>query len=211
METTRKINCICSKCGEKEEIELPQIITEENRRETEDLSLFKWKCPKCGHILKLLYPCMYVNEKKKILIWYINDLKDTEQLERELPERFQQSTILFMKRFCHTLEEFGEKVRVLEGGLEDRTIELLKIMTFARMHISDETIEHIYFYRRNEMNNCEFTIFTREGPSGITLPFSMYEEINELVEREMPVLQDRFYCIDLDWAGEQIMQRKSEE
>lgn len=206
METERRITCTCSKCGKKEEVVLPQIITEEDREQTEDLSLFKWKCPACGHVLKLLFPCMYVNREKKLLIWYLDNLADTKRLEQELPQEFTQETSQYTKRFCHTLEEFGEKIRVLEQGLDDRTVELLKIMTFARLHVSDKTLEQIYFYRKSEIGNYEFTVFNEEGPKGITLSGSMYQEIDELVQNKMEMLKDQFYCIDLDWAGKQIVQ-----
>lgn len=206
METEKKITCTCSKCGEQETIFLPQIITEEHRAQTEDLSLFKWTCPQCGHVLKLLYPCMYLNKGKKLLIWYVNELQDTERLEDELSQEFKRETRGYAKRFCHTLEEFGEKVRVLEQGLDDRTIELLKIMTFARLHVSDKSLEHIYFYREDEIGNFEFTLFYSEGPKGIKLNGSMYQEIDAVVKEKLMTLQDHFYCIDLDWAGKQIVQ-----
>ncbi|MDD2971423.1 MAG: CpXC domain-containing protein [Lachnospiraceae bacterium] len=210
MKSEREITCTCSKCGETEKIYLPQVITEQQRWETEDLSLFKWTCPKCGHVLKLLYPCMYLDKEKKILVWYVDEHKDKkieiDVLQKELAHEFQEEAKGYTKRFCCTLEEFGEKVRVLEQGLDDKVIELLKIMTFARLHISDKSIEHIYYYRRDAAGNYEFTIIGREGTRGITLNHSMYQDIEDLVQEKMEADQDRFYCIDPDWAGQQIVQ-----
>lgn len=204
MEAEKRITCACPKCEKQEIIFLPQIITEEQREKTENLSLFKWTCPQCGHVLKLLYPCMYLNRSKKILIWFVNELQETQKLEEELSGEFRRQTVGYTKRFCHTLEEFGEKVRVLEQELNDRTVELLKIMTFARLHVTDRSLEHIYFYRADETGNLEFTLFYTEGPKGITLNGAMYQEIDTIVKEKMEVLQDRFYCIDLNWAGKQI-------
>lgn len=206
LEKEKTIVYKCRECGEEVTLVLPQIINEEKAAELEDMSLFKWTCTSCKHVWKLLYPCMYVNEKKRILIWFVNNLKETIQLEAHLEEEFKMRTQGFTKRFCNTLEEFSEKVRVLESGLDDRTIELLKIMTFARLHISDPSLKSIYYYRRDELGNYEFTIFSESGPNGIALPFTMYQEIAQIIQNEIPELKDQFYRIDLEWAGKQIVE-----
>lgn len=205
LEKEKTIIYKCGECGEEVTLVLPQIINEEKTAEVEDMSLFKWTCTSCKHVWKLLYPCMYVNEDKKILVWFVNNLSQSDQLEAQLEEEFRERTKGFTKRFCNTLEEFSEKVRVLESGLDDRTIELLKIMTFARLHVSMPSLESIYYYRRDELGNYEFTIFSEEGPNGIALPFTMYQEIAQIVQNEIPELKDQFYRIDLDWAGKQIV------
>lgn len=206
MEKEKTVVYRCKECGEEVTLVLPQIINDEKMTEVEDMSLFKWTCTSCKHIWKLLYPCIYVNEKKKILIWFVNELKDTMQLETQLEEAFKEKTRGYKKRFCNTLEEFSEKVRVLESELDDRTVELLKIMTFARLHVSDSSLKSIYYYRINEMGSYEFTIIGEAGPRGIALPFSMYQEIEQIVQNEIPKLEDQFYRIDLEWAGKQIIE-----
>lgn len=211
MEKEKTIVYKCKECGEEVTLVLQQIIGEEKVVEVENMSLFKWTCPSCKHVWKLLYPCIYVNEKKKILIWFINELRDDIHLEEQLEESFQGRTKGYKKRFCNTLEDFSEKVRVLESGIDDRTIELLKIMTFARLHISDPSLKTIYYYRINEIGNYEFTIFNDEGPSGIALPFTMYQEIENIVQNEIPQLKDQFYKIDLEWAGKQIVEFQKQE
>lgn len=205
LEREKKITCSCSKCGRQESVFLPQIITEKHREKAEDLSLFKWTCPQCGHLLKLLYPCMYLNRSKRILIWYVDELQETQRLEEEITPELKQETVWFTKRFCRTLEEFGEKIRVLEQGLDDRTLELLKITIFARLHVADKTLEHIYFYRKDEIGNLEFTLLYSEGPKGITVNGTMYQEIDTIVKEKIKAQADQFYCIDPDWAGQQIV------
>lgn len=205
MEKEKIITYKCKECGQVATLRLPQIIQEDKRTEVEDMSFFKWTCTSCKHVWKLLYPSIYVNEKDKILVWFLNELQDINQLEAELDMEFRKKTLGFTKRFCNTLEEFSEKVRVLENGLDDRTIELLKIMTFARLRISVPSLNSIYYYRKDGQGNLEFTTFSEEGPSGIALPYQMYQEIDEIVKNEISDLQDCFYKIDLEWAGRQIV------
>ena len=79
-------------------------------------------------------------------------------------------------------------------------MELLKLLVFAKIHVEDETLSEIYFYRKTRENNLEFTIFRGKEPDGIAVSIEMYQNVLELAQN-VPMDEEGFQTIDLDWAG----------
>ena len=190
--------CICQKCGEKGSATIWHEIHEKEKTAAMDTSLFKWKCPSCGHIYKFIYPCLYMDTTKKIAVRFQGNDKEFAT-DKDLSEYLNG----YCKRDCSSQEELAEKIRILDAGLDDRAMELLKLLIFAKIHVTDETMEQIQFYREAEDGDFEFTIWTGEGPDGIHIDRQMSENVQELA-KELPELEDKYYMIDLDWAGSQV-------
>lgn len=186
--------CVCQKCGAKGEATIWHEISEKEKEACMDTSIFKWKCPSCGHIYKFIYPCIYKNESKKFVVRFQGTDK-TFAADKDFTG--------YCKRDCNSEEELAEKVRILEAELDDRAMELLKLLIFAKIHVTDETMEQIQFYRVAEDGDFEFTIWTGEGPDGIHIDALMYENVKELA-KDLPDLEDKYYTIDLEWAGSQV-------
>lgn len=194
MEEREIKRCICSKCGTKGEVIIFHRFGVEERRMAETGALFQWKCSSCGALYRFIYPCLYINDKKKLAVRYRGEGKDFD---------FALDLTGYCKRDCNSMEEISEKIRILEAGLDDRVMELLKLLTFAKLHIDDDSMEKIYFYRKNEIGNIEFTIFRGKEPDGIEVPKNVYANIEELAT-QIPALPDEFVKIDLNWAGRQV-------
>lgn len=88
-------------------------------------------------------------------------------------------------------------------------MELLKLLIFAKIHVEDDSMEQIQFYRVDEQGDFEFTIWNKEGPDGIHVDGKMYENVKELA-KELPDLEDKYYTIDLEWAGGQVTGNEGE-
>ena len=70
---------------------------------------------------------------------------------------------------------------------------------------SHDNNKDIYFYRKSERNSFEFTLMYREDIDGIDIDYAMYENILNIVNEELPPLEDGIHCIDLEWAGAQVI------
>lgn len=186
--------CKCSKCGKEGMAYLYHRIEGKERKAAADGSLFRWECPECGAVYRFLYPCFFVDEKRKYVIRFQGGQEDID---------FEKEFEGYIKRDCKTQEEFSEKIRMFQAGYDDRAMELLKLITFAKVHLEDSTLSSIYFYRRNQKGNLDFTIFRGEEPDGIEIRGAVYDNIRQIVE-DMPTLPDKFICIDGEWAGKQI-------
>ena len=129
------------------------------------------------------------------------NVSDVSCITEDEKEMFNGYTM----RLCKTADTFVEKVRVFEAKLNDRAIELLKLITFAKIHVGNDTIQDIYFYRISEHGSLEFTLMYKEDIDGIDIDQAMYQNVLNIVTDELPSLEDDVYCIDLNWAGAQVV------
>jgi len=186
--------CECTKCGTKGHIRIYHLLQEPEKQGVENMSIFRWTCPKCGHVYKLIYPCVFYYPQGEFVIQCLGDEKSLD---------FSLDYTGCICRNVSSLEEMAEKVRVLSSGLDDRAMELLKLLIFAKVHVEDETMESIQFFQIGEDNSLEFTIFTGKGPDGIAVPMEMYHNVCKLAN-DLDYKEEGFLTIDLNWAGSQI-------
>lgn len=186
--------CQCQECNEKDQTVIWHSIGPFQKEAAMDTSLFKWTCKKCQKVYKFVYPCTYVDREKGFVVRYQGNDKEFDT---------HQDFSGLIKRDCNSQEELAEKIRILDAGLDDRAMELTKLLVFAQIHVQDETLERIQFYQEEEDGFMSFTIWNSEGPDGIQIDRETYERVVELAN-EIPELSDEFHCIDLNWAGAQV-------
>lgn len=192
--------CVCQKCGANGTVTIWHEIGDDKAQEVMDMSLFCWTCPACGHVYKFIYPSTYMNKDKAFVVRYQGNDKEFDQ------EICLEGYIL---RDCNSQEELAEKVRILEADLDDRAVELMKLLIFAKIHVEDETMEQIQFFQVAEDGDFEFTIWTGEGPDGIHISEQVYENVRELAG-ELPELEPGYHVIDLEWAGLQVSENEGD-
>lgn len=199
MDNKEEIVLVCSQCGRKEEYSIVHRIEPVQKEKVKDMSIFQWKCPQCGKVQKLVYPCFYVDKDKKIIV-----LLQGQGVETMLDES-DWKLDGYTKRICRTIEEFSEKIRVLDLRLQDKIIEILKLLLFAQIHLKEPELTDIFFYQIAEDGSFEFTIRKGDRPDGIAVSGKIYEELCETIPEYIDEEEIGFCCIDLDWAGSQIV------
>lgn len=100
---------ICSFVDAKENSELKENIF--------DRSLFRYTCPECGEEILVSYPCTYFDEDKSFTVALLPEKDSTTAQARGCTLRIVRS-----------INEFVEKIALMEDGIDDRIIELYKIM-----------------------------------------------------------------------------------
>ena len=193
----------CTKCGEHLEKEVFNHYDPDNLDSLRKMEHFRIPCHKCGHIMKLYYPSVYHNPQKDLVILFTG-AREMENPALEAEKMIGKSTQNMIARICETIEDFVEKVEIMESGLDDRSMELFKLSLFARIHMQDEQLTHVYFYKKNDNGNLEFTLISENGNSGIELPYGAYREIEEIMESESDEVDDGFEIVDRNWAGLKI-------
>lgn len=196
-----KIKFTCPKCNSEHMVTCYEQLGPNQKEEVINSSFLQWDCESCGHKVKLVYPTHYCNKEKKFVVFLRPNASDESCMSEDEKEMFKGFTM----RLCKTADTFVEKVRVLEAELNDRAIELLKLITFAKIHVGNDTIQDIYFYRKSESGSLEFTLMYKEDIDGIDIDQAMYQNVLNIVTDELPPLEDDVYCIDLNWAGAQVV------
>lgn len=135
-------NYTCPDCGEVFEIEQWNVINAKENPEARDKllhgNLFRQTCPRCGKQMHVAYTCLYTNHDKKFVI--------SLQPNREEPA----ATPLmphYQMRLEYTLSNFFERARILEAGLDDMALEMMRMVLLAQIQqkFPDKNITSLRF------------------------------------------------------------------
>lgn len=74
---------------------------------------FTETCPKCQNKIRYIYPCIYADKQKKLILF----MKKYVELHDETCH----------KRVVHSIEKFKEKILIYDAGLDDRAIDILAL------------------------------------------------------------------------------------
>lgn len=116
----------CPKCGAEFEFETFPLM--EYPEKIFDLTAFRATCPSCGAELMLPYPCVYHNPARRVIIRFIPRGFDLSDLPAGAPAPLSGYSL----RDVYSAHSFREKTLIFERGLDDRAIELLKILTIQQ-------------------------------------------------------------------------------
>lgn len=165
----------CEQCGSSFEVSLPEMIdAQENPSEAEDVkngSIFLKPCPECGH--------------KNLILWEFF-YKDTEKgyalhlCEKNSTHKPSLKSTYLKQRIVYEPVEMIEKTFIFDQGLDDRVIEIMKLMNL--IVVSDDKqieISDIIFSPDEDGNN-HFLILS-DGEEYGTTAFSkdMYDDVKD--------------------------------
>ena len=130
----------CQKCHHKAEFELHDVIdSKDNAYEKNRIlngTLFEHKCHNCNTNIDLLYETVYCDVDRNTMIYLVHEgnfdatnsmLHTIAAIERKYPDAYA-STPKPKKRIVTCHHKLREKVLILEEGLDDRIIEIIKII-----------------------------------------------------------------------------------
>ena len=103
----------------------------------------------------------------------------------------------------HDINDLKEKIMIADNHLDDRVIEIIKIMYIDQMkkEMEDDTLLNILFdYNRD--NYCFLVFFQKKGIGKIPLTREFYRQVEDkykdaIKEHSM----DSFMKVDMEWAG----------
>lgn len=150
----------CPQCGTAFEIEQWNVINAQKQPELREKimngSLFLQTCPHCGTRVHAAYTCIYSNDEKKFLVSF----QPSEQEPAATP-----IVPNYTLRLEHTLLSFFERIRILEYGLDDLTIDMVRYLLTAQLsrQFPEKHITHLLF--DNADNENIFFQYDSSNPS----------------------------------------------
>ena len=155
MSINSKQSVKCPNCSQMSDVTVWSSITVKDSADLKaDLLSGKinmFKCPSCEHIALMPNPLLYHDEDKKLMISFTptNDPVVKEQMFSNIKDSSSKSDELsklegYNLRFVTDYNELLEKVLIFDNELNDKAIEVLKLM------ILSQDIE------KSEQRNCRF-------------------------------------------------------
>ena len=109
----------------------------ELRAKVQDLSVFRVKCPNCGETVLAVHPCLYHDMSNQFMVWLWTE-------EGQAPKAEFDPLAGYTLRITDSLNTFREKINILERGLDDRTIEMMKLLLFAQLNRDLDVVELLF-------------------------------------------------------------------
>lgn len=200
----------CPHCQQESEHEaLSHINIDRNpelRSKVQDLSCFRVKCPNCGETVLAVYPCLYHDMVGQFMVWL------WPEEEQSAPHADFDPLAGYTLRIVDSLNAFREKINILDLGLDDRAVEMMKLLLFMRLKHDLDVVEVLFHELDNRTGDFRFVAVLSDGVEQYAaMPGSIYQQLRTDIEERLFTSGKNFARIDLQWAGEALeMLREAE-
>lgn len=186
----------CPKCGAQ--FPFQTIPVHSAPGDILDLSAFHAVCPNCGAALMLPYPCFYCDAKRHIIIRFIPRGFDRSDLPADVPAAQAGDTL----REVHSVHSLREKALIFTHGLDDRAIELIKILTIQqnpeRFDLKDPDV---LLLADADDEALSFFALAKDGNDFILkTPCGLYEQMRTELAALPPEKEQDFQTVDSEWV-----------
>ena len=213
----------CPKCGAEHDFEMwIRVNTDLDpvlKNKVKSGELFRTQCPSCGQKIDVVYPCLYHEMEKKIMIYYAPGKKAMEQASAAFEEGmdaakkergFDSAGSGYRNRVVGSLYDLQEKISVFDAGLDDRVVEICKVLAGSQLQESQPqaVFDDLLYYRDGSGDRLALM---KDGNAfaSIALPPDFYK----MVEDHYRPLIDRYgdeKVIDMEWVMNSVNQAQGD-
>ncbi len=199
MTQQKNITVNCPACFEDRAFRIySSIDVSKNPGLKEDIfsrEIFKFTCPMCGEEILVAYDCTYTDPDNKYIIALVSGMAQ----ENKSALKVEGHTL----RIVTSINEFVEKIALCEDGIDDKVVELYKIMLedqFEDERPGSKILGIFYGGRDFENNNLMFFIITENAENcRAMLSMQTYEAITNQFRASADKFDDTSE-INRDWA-----------
>ena len=149
----------CPHCGALKKTPMWSAVTADTDAELRvrilNETLFNWKCPSCGYLAQLAYPCLYHDRARRFMVCISPRGDALAKLNKEIPA----ATRDVKKRAVGTLTEMKEKILLFEAGLDDVAMEMVKLAITSVLEKKWETKGIKAYFRSADAESVDFAIY----------------------------------------------------
>lgn len=205
MSRQSKKTITCPECGEVNEFIIWQSLNgdmdPEAKQQLLDGTLFGFECKKCGHKSSVSYPILYHDMKNEAMVYYVDEdsVEKTQAIMSDTENKTGPEMSGYRKRIVTDQNALREKAIIFEHGLDDRIIEIIKLLYYfnATEKFPDANITAIYFLVADGKFILEFF---GDNTLSAEIPISMYDNVKKKYADRLEAAGNTESIINLDWA-----------
>lgn len=211
------VEVTCPKCGKVSPFVIWSSINTqldpEMKEKVRTGEAFLFTCPECGDQNSVDYGFLYHQMEDKIMIHYANSDENFEEMYKFYvdPPKSNDSDIDmimdmaqegYINRIVRSKNEVLEKIAIFDAGLDDRVIEICKLMLYLKVaeQVKSELV-YALFYTNDEGEHCIEYKF-EDNLATVTVTDEMYKDISEMFEGKFPEEREANIVINMNWALE---------
>lgn len=143
--------------------------------------LFTFVCPSCGRSSRVVHPELVYHDMQRGYLLQMDALGKFDAASL----RGLESSLPAVTRVVRDSNALLEKVKVFDAGLDDRVIEVLKLVLASQK--PDDTATRWLFEGTGtpsspEARDLRFTLLSSKGISGVAVPRAAYEDLRAKLE-----------------------------
>ena len=197
----------CPKCQNSNNVTIWGIVNRDVNTVTTNKimngTFFEHKCPTCGAVYQITYPTLYEdNTHKAIICFEQTDVGLSEATSAVLERRKKLSSDQhdYQIRIVSTPNAFREKARIFDKGLDDKIIEIMKIVLLEKLHQEHDTngINEVLCWVEDD-GTFSMEMFGKKYGK-VTVNQDFYNYISEKCSVFINEQDFDDVLIDLDWA-----------
>lgn len=207
MSMERKETITCPECGHTQDFIIWQSLNgdldPEAKQQLLDGTLFRFECDKCGHKSNVDYGILYHDMRHQVMIYYVDEDSVEQAIESMYGAEDKMGIEMpgYRKRVVTDQNALREKAIIFENELDDRVIEIIKLIYLANAskQFPETNIKEVYFLVADGKYILEFI---GDRPLSAEVSTSMYDSIkNDFAER-LEAAGNREPIINIGWASE---------
>ena len=211
----------CPACGKESDFRIWDSINTgldpEMKKAVLDFSAFKFTCPHCGAETNVDYGFLYHQMEDKVMIHYAStDENAAEMYETYTGKKFPEMFEGFLSekyriRIVRSLDQLREKIRIFDTGLDDRIIEIYKVILLVRImdQRPDLNMKSKMYFLPYE-GKPYLQIFNDDGPiGGVEMDMDMYKGLEKDFGKDLPEIYKDDPVVDRDWGLSFLQSQKS--
>jgi len=193
----------CPRCGEYHNVETFNSVNTAKdpdlKARVKDGSLFVWECPHCGAKNLIKGELLYHDPEEKLMVWL---LPEGARPPGAVEEAVKQLEGYSLRRVADA-GSLIEKVNIHEAGLDDVTVEMLKMVTRTEMAEKTPAVQDVpmKFFRLDGPDNDIILSFPLDGSlQAVTVGFNVYEDCRSILSRNPSIAPaPGFAVVDSAW------------
>ena len=211
----------CLKCKKASDFEFYESINTaldpKLKQRVKNFDIFKFVCPHCGSEQFVNYSFLYHQMEDQIMIFYCQDEEEVNKVRSLYAEDFETvtdengverpiDTSGYRRRIVIGADELVEKIRIFDAGLDDRLMEIYKVMLFGQMQAElaeipgGSDVDEVFV--DEQLDGSLDLVFVAQGRAVGAVPFAqeVYDVIKAQYEEAVTHLAAVEPVIDQDWA-----------
>ncbi|MDD6389553.1 MAG: CpXC domain-containing protein [Firmicutes bacterium] len=206
---------VCPECGREGEFTYWSNINTYDQPVMKNMvrtgAAFMYTCPECGKTSIVDFPFIYHQMEDQMMIYYTHgeDTAEAEEYFAQQNARFEELHVggeMYLNRVVRSLDEFLEKLKIFDAGLDDRVIEVVKLTVAELAARQNPGISWDNIFYTYGPDGRQLLSFMKDGAAAfsVELPDELYNSIWIAYSSKWPALRMSEPVIDRKWAVSQI-------
>jgi hypothetical protein len=213
MSQQSEVRVTCAHCKTKAKVKIYSSVdvTLEPKLRTQviEKKLNSYKCKKCQKESLLSNPFLYQDHQKDFMVQLASDEESAEdQVESAFEVLDGETQQAITTRRVRTYDDLVEKILVLEGNLDDRVVEILKLQIKDQQ---PELKDFPFQFVAVSKESLRFYALTDKGKGRFDIPREAYKTLSEgLRDLGLPAREsEQWRVVDAAFAAETLKRIQS--